>query len=390
MKSAKAVLAFIVVGALVGCDKENTSASASAEPGKTATSTSQATSAKPSGEPAGKAAAQQDSAGSGSAVAKEEAKAGAGTGLPAETAAPAPGPTGATAVESFPLSTDPPLPAAQELLKHMPKECGDARAYVNVGKILTTDALGVLEQWAAQQVAESKDPKKSEEVLKTLRNGGIEPLKGLKQLAVCGNKDDKLTVVAVNMDMSKADKPADVLAKAIEVATGKAPKKEVVDGVTYLQDEGAGKWLAVIGKDTLLAGRSKELLQAAAKGPGGEKDFADAASHVIWANVTDKQVQVRVREVGEAFDVKAKWNAGPNAPKQKAEFDKIIPALDKVADKMPMIKPLIPTVKGTKLEAKGETLVANATLTKAAMNEFLNGLKGMKLEDIKKQIPLGR
>ncbi len=390
MKSAKAVLAFIVVGALGGCDKDNSATQASAEPGKTTTSaSSQTVTAKPSGEPAGKAAAQ-DSDASGKVAERNAAPPGSGSVGGSATGLPIEDPKAPVAVDAFPLSTDPPLPAAQELLKHMPKECDEARAYANVGKILTTDALGVLEQWAAQQVAESKDPKKSEEVLKTLRNGGIEPLKGLKQLAVCGNKDDKLTVVAVNMDMSKADKPADVLAKAIEVATGKAPKKEVVDGVTYLQDEGAGKWLAVIGKDTLLAGRSKELLQAAAKGPGGEKDFADAASHVIWANVTDKQVQVRVREVGEAFDVKAKWNAGASAAKQKAEFDKIVPALDKVAEKMPMIKPLIPTVKGTKLEAKGETLVANATLTKAAMNEFLNGLKGLKLEDIKKQIPLGR
>ncbi|NUP13691.1 MAG: hypothetical protein HOW73_47250 [Polyangiaceae bacterium] len=350
MIRSKAALALIVAGALMGCGSEGTSTNASAEAGKSGAPT---TSAKPTGATSGAA--------------------GATTGAPSGT------PTAEK-------KDTPAAPAAAgAIFKHMPKECEEVRAYVNIAKIFTPDTVSALDAIAGKAVAEGKDPKKGEEVLAALKEGGIEPGKAVKEVAICGNKDDAKTIVAAAVDFSKADKPADVFAKAIEKAGGKPPTKEEIDGVTYLKPADGKAWLAFVGKDTVVIGEGKEAVQAAVKGGGGEADFAEAGSHVVWAKAPKDEVDVKVVESGENFDVNVKAKVKDGA-KIKSEFEKVVPELDKMVEKMAFVKPLLPAAKNAKIDVQGDIMTVTTNFPKKAIAETLNNVKDMNLKDLQKQM----
>lgn len=353
MNRSKAALALIVVGALMGCGGENAQTNASAEPAKSGAASSQA-------------------AGSGKAAEKPAA---GGTA------------TAAATEKKEPVKADaPPAATGGSLFKHMPKDCEEGRIYVNVAKILTPDTHDALDSLTAKLIAEGgADAKKGDEALKALKEGGIEPAKNAKEVAVCANKSDDKTVVAVSMDMSKADKPADVFAKAMEKSTGKAPKKEEVDGVTYLQTEDGKGWFAFVGKDTILISKGKDAVTAAVKGGGGEGEYAEAPSYVVWAKMTDGNVQVMAKEAGDNFDLTIK-GTDKNAAKIKSEFEKVQPELDKMADKMTAFKPLLPIGKNAKVEVSGENFTATTNFPKKAIADTLNNMKDLSLKDLEKQM----
>lgn len=362
MIRSKAALALIVAGALMGCGDDPPAGGASAEAAKSANAAaSNAASAASAASSA--AAAAQSAAGAAESAAKKADD-------PA-TPAPAAGSGAGTGI-----------------LKYMPAECPEGRVYANVAKVITPDAYPALDKWVTKAVHEGKDPKKSEEILKTLKDGGIEPIKDLKEIAMCGNKDDKLAVYAATMDMSKAANPAEVIAKAMEQGSGKAPKKEEIDGVTYLQVEEGKSWIAIVGKDTIVTSRGKDAVQAAIKGGNGGAAFADATNHVVWADMKEKDIKARVKEAGDNFDVNVVATVGKDAATAKKEFEKVLPEIDKAAEQMPVIKPLLPAVKAAKLEVNGDVLTVTTNFPKKAIGEFFTGIKDMSPDDLMKQLKI--
>jgi len=342
MKRSNVALALVFAGALLGCGDGGATGNASAEPGKSGAASAQA---KGSSAPAG----------AGSVAAGKTAE---------KAADPAPAAGGA------------------EVLKHMPKDCDEGRVYANVGKLLGGGSAGALETLMAKNMGGSKDAKKSEEVIKVLKDGGIDPVNSLKELAVCANKDKKKTVVAAAVDFSKAEKPGDVIAKAIETGSGKAPKKEEAGDVTWLTT--ADNSVIAVSKTKLLAGDDKATLEAAWKGADGASAFGDAGSHTVWADVGE--TKVNMKEAGDDYDLKVSTKVGANAPKMKEQFEKTLPEIDKLtADpKMAFVKPLLPAVKNAKLDVAGEILNVVTKFPKAAISEFLTGLKDVKPEDLMK------
>ncbi len=343
MKRSIAALALISAGALMGCDS-GTTTSASGEPAKSGAASSGA--AKGSAAPAG-----------GSAAA-----AGGGTAKPAEATPPASG---------------------GGILSHMPKNCDEGRAYVNTGKLLGGGAGGALEGLMAKGMTMSKDGKKSEEVLKIMKDGGIEPLTAMKEIAVCTTKDNKNMVIVAGVDFSKADKPADVIAKAIETGSGKAPKREEGGGASWLMEDGGKSVIAIVGKEKVLIGEDKATLEAAIKGGDGAGEFGDATSHVIWAKYVKDDITVQMKEAGGDYDLKVVTKTTKGA-KIKQDFDKTLPEIDKMAEgKMAFIKPLLPAVKNAKLDVQGDMLTVTTKFPTKAIADFLTGMKDMKPEDLK-------
>lgn len=342
MKRSNVALALVFAGALLGCGDGGATGNASAEPGKSGAASAQA---KGSSAPAGSGAAV---AGKGTEKAADPAPAGGGA----------------------------------EVFKHMPKDCDEGRVYANVGKLLGGGNAGALETLMAKNMGGSKDAKKSEEVIKVLKDGGIDPVSSLKELAVCATKDKKKTVVAASVDFSKAEKPGDVIAKAIETGSGKAPKKEEAGDVTWITT--ADNSILAVSKTKLLAGDDKAVLEAAWKGGDGASAFGDAGSHTVWADVGD--TKVNMKEAGSDYDLKVSTKVGAKAPKMKEEFEKVLPEIDKLtADpKMAFVKPLLPAVKNAKLDVAGEILNVVTKFPQAAITEFLTGLKDVKPEDLMK------
>jgi hypothetical protein len=328
--------------------------------------------------------------GSGGTNASAEAAASGKTAAGASAkGSAAPKSSAATADTAKPATTAGGATASAGVLKHMPKDCDEGRVYANVGKILTGDTGTALDALIVKGMAMGKDAKKGDAVMKVLKDGGIDPVKGLKEVAVCMTKDDTKMVVAVAMDMSKADKPGDVLAKAIETGDGKAPKKEEKDGVTYLSNETGGKdVLAIVGKDILVVGKDMAMIEAAVKGGGGEADFGPAASEVVWAKVTKDNTQVDMKEAGDNFDLKVSMN-DKQAAKKKEEAEKMLPGLDKQLGQLPpdvqkLLTPLLPIAKNAKFDVQGETLSVTTNFPKAALGEFLTAAGQSKPEDLMK------
>jgi len=345
MKRSNAALALIVAGALMGgCGDEPSTGTASAEPGK-----------------------------SGSAQAKN-------SGAPKTSGTPTGGKT-AEAAGKDPAPT--PAAGGGEIIKHMPKQCDEGRVYANVGKLLSGESLATLDSLVAKGISDSKDAKKGEDALKALRDGGIDPVKSLKEVAVCANKDDKKTLVVLNVDMSKSEKPADTIAKAIEAGGEKAPKREESNGISFLQPKEGKAWIGIVGKDRIFVAEDKAMIEAAVKGGDGASEFGDAASHVIWAKMADKEISVMVKEAGADFDINVKGKVGAKeAEKAKADFEKLKPEIDKMADKLPMAKPLLPAAKNATITVDGDYATLTTKLPKAAITEFMTGLKDMKPKDL--------
>ncbi len=337
MKRSNAALAVLVAGALtcgIGCGDGGSKAGASAEPAKSG------------------AAASSAGAKSSGAQAKSSA-APAASGAPKD-------PGGAT--------------ASADVLKHMPKDCDEGRVFVNLGKLFAGGDLGAsVDTLIGTAMAQGKpDDKKAAEVMKTLKDGGIDPVKDIREIAVCANKDKKKTVVAISME-PKAEKPADVFAKAAEIGDGKPPTKEEKDGATFLKSATGNSVMAVVGKNMLLMGDDQETLAGLVKGGEGAGDFGDSKSHIVWAKVDPNKTKadVMMKEAGSDYDLKVMFVAGKDAPKMKEQFEKMMPELDKAAEKMPFVKPLLPVAKNGKIEVAGENLTFTTKFAKAAIADFL-------------------
>ena len=338
MKRSNAALAVLFAGALtcgIGCGDGGSKTGASAEPAKSGAAAS--------------------SAGTKSSGAQAKTSA-----APAASGAP---------------KADPGATASADVLKHMPKDCDEGRVFVNLGKLLAGGDLGTsVDTLIGKAMSSGKaDDKKAAEVMKTLKDGGIDPVKDIREIAVCANKDKKKTVVAISME-PKAEKPADVFAKAAEVGDGKAPTKEEKDGATFLKSATGNSSMAVIGKNMLLMGDDQAFLAGLVKGSDGAGDFGESKSHIVWAKVdpTKSKAEVMMKEAGSDYDLKVMFAAGKDAPKMKEQFEKSLPELDKMAEKMAFVKPLLPVAKNGKIEVAGENLTFVTKFPKTAIGSFLS------------------
>jgi hypothetical protein len=189
------------------------------------------------------------------------------------------------------------------------------------------------------------------------------------------------------MDFSKVEKPADTLAKALEAGEGKPWKREDAGDVAYLTHPDGKSVLAVVGKAAIVIGDTKEVVEAAVKGPDGGSAFGDARSHVVWAKMVEDDTTVTLKEAGENHDLKISMK-DKNAAKKKEELEKMAPMADELAKKEPMLAPLLPIVKNAKATVEGEMLTLATSFPKNTVADFLKGLKDKKLEDVMKGLPM--
>lgn len=358
MKSLNTALVWMSATALVGAfalgcgDGNQAKPDSSAKPASSGASTSG--SAKPMG-----AANSATPSSTGSAAA-------ASTG-----SAPSTAPAGAA--------------ASGDSIKFMPKACDQGRVFVNLGKLLTGDvgkaAEGMQEKLLGSLASSGKPgDDKAVKVLGTLKEGGVEPIKAARELAICAGKGDK-AIVAIAMDFSGVKgKPADVFAKAMEASSGKAPKKEDEDGVTYLTND-KNKVMAFVSPTVIVTGDSKDAIKAVAKGGDGAGDFAGAASFVVWAKVVPSgpgsDVDVTIKESGSDYELKAlfmppgkdgaEFKKDPDGTIKKFndEIAKAGPSLDKTP-----FKAAAPALKNAKLAKDGDRLALTTTFPQTMLGEL--------------------
>lgn len=274
-------------------------------------------------------------------------------------------------------------------MKYVPAQCEAARIYANLGKILSPEAYSALETFFANALGGQKDAAKTKELVKILREGGIDPVKGMRELVICATSDESRAVNVSSVDMSKAKDPAAVFSQALEKLNGTKPASEVVNGVTILEVNGGKGFLAIVGKDTLIGSQNKDVVKALLKGDGsGAAAFGDALKHLAWAKVTDKNVDVVIDESGKELVAQVKMTLGKDAAGTKEMLEKqVLVNIDKLVEKMPLLKPLLPVAKNAKIEVKGDDLLVNTHFPKSAINELIVSVKDLDLDELRKKLP---
>jgi hypothetical protein len=267
----------------------------------------------------------------------------------------------------------------------MPKTCDQGRIFVNLGKLLSGDvgkaAEGMQEKLLGQLASSGKPgDDKAGKVLGALKDGGVEPIKAARELAICAGKGDK-AIVAIGMDFSGVKgKPADVFARAMEVSTGKAPKKEEVDGITYLTND-KNKVMAFVSPTVMVTGDSMDAIKAVAKGGDGAGDFGQASSFVIWAKVQPmgpgSDVDVTVKDSGSDYELKALFTPpGKDGADFKKDPDATIKKFnDQIAQAGPGLekspfKAAAPALKNAKLSKDGDRMAFTTTFPQSMLGEL--------------------
>lgn len=369
------------------CSNETAPSSASAEGQKTSASAAASlalsngsASAAPGREAAPKA--ESDALGYGSAS-------GTATSTTTGSSTAAAPTLSAPTTPPAPPAPSVPDPTAVGIMRYVPAQCEAARIYANLGKILSPEAYSALETFFANALGGQKDAAKTKELVKILRDGGIDPVKGMRELAICASSDESRAVNVSSVDMSKAKDPAEVFAKALEKLNGSKPASEVVNGVTILEVNGGKGFLAVVGKDTLIGSQNKDVVKALLKGDGsGAAAFGDAVKHLAWAKVSDKNVEVVIDESGKELVANVKMTLGKDAAGTKDMLEKqILVNIDKLVEKMPLLKPLLPLAKNAKIEVKGDDLLISTHFPKSAINELIVSVKDLDLAELRKKLP---
>ena len=130
-----------------------------------------------------------------------------------------------------------------DVLKHVPKQCDLARAYVDYAGLLSDPALKVHADKIDDKIAQGlkgDQGKKAEEALKILKKAKIDPGKDIKEFAVCANdKDDVVAVVGGDFAGKDVLGAIQKLA-ALDDDSDKEMKKKDGDGFSYLKGKGKG------------------------------------------------------------------------------------------------------------------------------------------------------
>lgn len=301
-----------------------------------------------------------------------------GSAAPAKSGAPtAQASATSTAATTGTAATPPSAPTGtSEVTKYMPKTCDKARGYLNVERVIGAmgEAGQKLQETALARMTSSGKPEseKAKKALAVFQEGGIDVTKGAREVAACFNSGKK-TVVVVYVDMSKAKGvPADTFAKAFEAAEGKAPKREKIDGIDYMQ-LGDGS-IGFIAPNVIALGENAEMIKPIAKGGDGAADFADAPKYVAWvkAGSTAKdKVDITIEQSGADFVVNALLPpfGAPTAEAavKKAETDlaQMMPKLEQSP-----FKAGLPALKNLKLAAQGESVSAKTTFPLSMVAEL--------------------
>lgn len=286
---------------------------------------------------------------------------------------------------------------AGDVVKYMPAECKGGRIFVNLSGVL--GAKGMAEQMGALETqlvsATGEDQDKAKKVLAALKEGGFEPGKSLREMAVCIGEKDAGPMLAIALEPGQIKDPLGLIAKTVEAGGKPAPKLQKEGSLSYLKDDQDKGLIGQAAPNVLVVAKDKAAIVEMAKA-GGAAGFADAVKHVIFASVPggDMTFDVKVIDKGEAFDLwlGMKMAAGAGLDEMKKAPDAFVKQMQGQANKMAdqfaqtPLKPLAERVKGAKFEVKDDTLVVTGTLPKADLAAVTKALATSKPEDLMKMM----
>lgn len=310
----------------------------------------------------------------------------------AASSAKAPGKDGETAKKDDAAKKDATASAQGATFKYMPKECKGGRFYANISALFSNDGVTKnLDTMLEGMVAGGDD--KGKAAFKVLKDGGLD-LKTVKEISGC--LDEKSNPIIAVAHSGKVKEPLDLIANAVEAGGKPKPKKEEVDGVSYLTPEGKSGVVAAVSPTVLVIAENKDALKPVAKGGDGAAEFAKAKDALIWFALTmagEGNVDAMIKEKGDGYEGNFKIvMEGPKGEAFKKDSKKFIEDMEKemaqgVAEieKSPF-KAAAPILKSAKFSADGDALVVNITVPKKALEELSKAASEMKPEELMRSL----
>jgi hypothetical protein len=287
------------------------------------------------------------------------------------------------ACSPVPAATGPVPPSWQVggVLQHMPARCDFGRAYMNLDELLAAGSAALLAKLTSTKVPLDQDGKAALAVMRAFENAGKNPYSTLKEVAFCFEKSSDTSVVALRIDLAGIDKPAEIVAKAIADSAGRAPKVESAGGFVWIEHRG-GRVVAV-GEDLILFGHTRKAVESGAA--LGATDFADAARHVVWARIREKESLVKLSAIGDDLDFQLEMHHGPGAASIVSTYQAMLPMLETMVSdpKLAPLEPLLPAARRASVQASGERVLVSTRMSKTVVREVLQSLvdsPGFQLE----------
>jgi hypothetical protein len=279
---------------------------------------------------------------------------------------------------------------ALSVLKHVPKECGVARVFVNLGGLATMEGTKASFAKLDDKLAESvkgKDGKKMKAVLKIFEKENIDPFKDVREIAFC--MDDKGTpIVAVGGDFDGKD-VLGAIKKSAEEEGEKDLESSKEEGIEMLHDKkGALAKLSStvygFGKDPeTIAKYKKEKDQSGAwsvkEGALAVVHFTEKGNEVdAWITDKDDEMEVKISAEVTGKDGEA-MKDDPDAFKK--ELKKIIAQGTSKLEGTPLAK-IADDVKNAKITIDGKKLTIVAKIPQKDLASTLKKLMDASPEEL--------
>ncbi len=274
-------------------------------------------------------------------------------------------------------------------LAYLPKECAEGRAYVDVKELLGGDggAMGSLVEKTL--LSDVKDQTKAETVLKTLKDGGLDPATTVQEIAACVTTAGA-PVVAFGIDASKSKDPLATLVAALEAGEGKDKAQVLDEGGLKFAKNARGEVLGMVAPNVLVLAKNVDRLKEAARTPGGAAGFVDATSHVLWMRMTGRdKADVSIKQQGSDYDILALFSPGGPASEQlKKDPTPIVEAMKAEKAKRAKalagspLKMLAPVVEAATLGADDGRIKLSAKVAKATLVEALKTIAELPTEQL--------
>jgi hypothetical protein len=285
-----------------------------------------------------------------------------------------------------------------DVLKHVPKTCDMARAYVDYAGLVADPALKVNAGKIDDKIAQGlkgDQGKKAEEALKILKKAKIDPGTDIKEFAVCANGQDDVVLVLGGDFAGKDVLGAIQKLSALDDDPDKAMKKKDADGFSYLKGKGKGV-IAQLTPNVFGIADSPDTLGDLVKANDQSSKFDAGKGRLIVVKgaskkdgIDDGELQLTNKgdnlELGVTATLSGKAMkqlAGSSDPDQaKQAIKQALQEVAKMVDKSPA-SDLADDLRDAKVKLDGNTLSVTMKIPNKDLAKSLQNLIDMNESDL--------
>lgn len=283
-----------------------------------------------------------------------------------------------------------------DVLKHVPKSCSLARAYVDYAGLVADPALKVHAEEIDDKIAQSvkgDQGKKAEQALKILKKANIDVGKDLREMAVCANGQDDVVLV-IGGDFAGKD-VLGTLAKLSELDDDntKELKKKSGDGFDYVKGKGKGA-IAQITPNVFAISDGTDAFKELLKANDQTSKFDVSKGSLIIVKGASKKDGIDDGELsltnkGDNLELgvtatlsgKAAKELPPDPDQAKIQIRKMLGALSKMLEGSPA-SDLADDVRDAKVKIDGNTVSVTMKVPNKDLASAMQKVIDMKESDL--------